>query len=91
MTKWLLDESLPCQEVDPELFFPESTDEQRRALRFIRPMCAGCPVRLDCVQSALREEAGKDQSHRFGIRGGTTPKERLAMARLGMRGLPELY
>ena len=38
-----------------------------------KTVCAGCPVRLVCLEAALLEEAG---GPRFGVRGGLTASER---------------
>jgi hypothetical protein len=88
---FLFDPDLPCRTIDPDVFYPENAEDSRKSLRIIRPLCASCDHRIDCVQMAMVMETGKDQSHRFGIWGATLPKERLAMARLGLKGLPEIY
>lgn len=58
-----------CQEIDGELWFPESggeSYEQRRAKKF----CEECPVKAECLNFAIvnREE--------YGIWGGLTVRER---------------
>jgi len=55
-----------CAETDPEAFFPEKGGSTREAKR----VCAGCPVRLQCLEYAL----GNDE--RFGIWGGLSERER---------------
>lgn len=65
-----------CQEADPELFFPvtaqgPAADEIARA----KALCAGCPVRRQCLQFALATR----QLH--GVWGGTTEDERLPHVR----------
>ncbi len=60
-----------CQSADPDMFFPISSHgaasaETRRAKR----VCAGCQVRFECLEYALRTR----QQH--GIWGGTTEDER---------------
>ncbi|MGY1605279.1 WhiB family transcriptional regulator [Geodermatophilus sp. SYSU D00815] len=61
---WRLDAL--CAETDPEAFFPEKGGSTREAKR----VCAGCPVRLQCLEFAL----GNDE--RFGIWGGLSERER---------------
>ncbi|RMI46726.1 WhiB family transcriptional regulator [Streptomyces triticirhizae] len=53
---------------DPELFFPDADDDARVATA--KALCAGCPVREICLQTALESGA------RDGIWGGTTEEER---------------
>ena len=55
-----------CAQTDPELFFPErggATWEARR-------VCAGCPVRAECLDYALLHD------ERFGIWGGESERSR---------------
>jgi len=60
-----------CNDLDPNLFFPRKSDEQKRVIR----ICLGCPVRLDCLQYAL------DMPAEYGIWGGTTQEERQQLRR----------
>lgn len=55
-----------CRDVDPRLFFPERGESTREA----KAVCAGCPVRAECLEYAL------DQHEHFGIWGGTSERER---------------
>ena len=55
-----------CAETDPEAFFPEKGGSTREAKR----VCAGCPVRLQCLEYALNND------ERFGIWGGLSERER---------------
>lgn len=57
-----------CQEVDPEAFFPEKGGSPRDAKR----ICAGCPVRGECLDYALEHGL-------IGVWGGTTETERREM------------
>ena len=69
-----------CVQVDPDLFFPE-TDRGTafdRQVTAAKRVCAGCPVRTQCLDYALRVLPE-------GIAGGTTPAERNALRR--QRGL----
>ena len=65
-----------CAETDPEAFFPEKGGSTRDAKR----VCAGCPVRMECLEYAL----GNDE--RFGIWGGLSERERRRV-RLHRRGV----
>jgi WhiB family redox-sensing transcriptional regulator len=58
-----------CQEIDGELWFPESGGESH-ALRQAKQYCEECPVKVQCLNFALanREE--------YGIWGGLTVRER---------------
>jgi WhiB family redox-sensing transcriptional regulator len=63
-----------CRGKDTGLFFTTS----KKKLAVARSMCAGCPVRRDCLESSLRE----DEAYRLipcGYRGGAAPEERKAM------------
>ena len=57
-----------CRTEDPDLFFPDKTDTDAR--REAKAICAGCPVRVQCLQFALRHRGTQ------GIWGGTTHKQR---------------
>lgn len=65
-----------CQGTPSELWFPErsgyrgGTPQDDRA----KQICGGCPVRLECLADALKEERG--DGRRYGVRGGFGPKER---------------
>ncbi len=60
-----------CRDAEPDLFFPVTPQEGDRALA----LCSICPVRVDCLEYAL------DTRERFGIWGGLTEKQRLALLR----------
>lgn len=65
-----------CTQVDPDLFFPE-TDRgaaYEKQVADAKRVCAGCPVRQQCLDYALRSLGD-------GIAGGTTPDERAALRR----------
>lgn len=66
-----------CSEVDPELFFPEpATGPAARAqVAAAKRVCAGCPVRLHCLEYAIT-------SLPDGVAGGTTPAEREVLREL---------
>lgn len=61
-----------CAETDPDLFFPDQDSWQ---VQIARRVCAGCPIKDECLEMALqRHEA-------FGVWGGTTPRQRRRMWR----------
>lgn len=55
-----------CQQVDPELWFPESGGSTREA----KSICARCDVRADCLAFAMAN------GDRFGVFGGLSERER---------------
>jgi len=61
-----------CAEVDPELWFPERGDGAEVAKR----ICAGCPVRAQCLAFALQTNEG------IGVWGGVSGRERRALRRI---------
>jgi WhiB family redox-sensing transcriptional regulator len=79
MGDWV--EQAACAGVDPDLFFPDrgaslaGDVDEHVDVADARRVCAGCPVRVECLEYAL--EAGE----KFGVWGGTSEKERRAMRR----------
>lgn len=65
-----------CRWIDPDLFWPvgESAPARKQA-EDAKAVCAGCPVRAQCLEWAL--EAEQD----FGVWGGMTERERRALHR----------
>ena len=61
-----------CTQTDPELFFPDQGGSTRQA----KVVCSRCEVRAQCLADALARGEG------FGVRGGLSPRERRAVARL---------
>ena len=55
-----------CRHAEADLWFPDKGESTVPAKR----LCAGCPVRVECLEDALA--AGE----KFGIRGGKTVRER---------------
>lgn len=55
-----------CAQVDAELFYPEKGGSTREA----KSICAGCPVRMECLEYAM------DRGEHFGIWGGLSERER---------------
>jgi WhiB family transcriptional regulator, redox-sensing transcriptional regulator len=65
-----------CQHSDPELFFPVTTTGPATGqVARAKAVCAGCPVRVPCLEFAL------DSGQAFGVWGGTTGKERRLIRR----------
>lgn len=58
-----------CAQVDGDLFFPEKGESALPAKR----VCAGCPVRAECLAEALA------RPERFGVWGGLSEPERRAV------------
>jgi WhiB family transcriptional regulator, redox-sensing transcriptional regulator len=60
-----------CRSADPDLFFPiASTGPTDKQIARAKTVCAGCPVRHECLEFALSHE------QTYGIWGGTTVEER---------------
>jgi WhiB family redox-sensing transcriptional regulator len=69
-----------CLSADPELFFPMPRGAQsERQTRAALQVCAGCAVRQQCLEFAMRAPEMN------GIWGGTTPEERTRARRRAMR------
>ena len=69
-----------CADYSAELWFPNkggSSEADRYDVA--RQVCHSCPVIGDCLRTAQAEEAGRGRNHRFGMRGGLTPRERFAL------------
>lgn len=69
------DEAL-CAQTDPDLFFPDVGGTHATEARNV---CLACPVRLRCMQHAIKE------NETVGIWGGLSPRARLKLRHtLGM-------
>lgn len=55
-----------CAETDPDAFFPEEGGSQR----IPKEICNSCPVRLQCLEHAIRN----NETH--GVWGGLSPRDR---------------
>lgn len=60
-----------CAQTGGDFFFPEPGSSVRDAKR----ICALCPIRSTCLEFAMRND------ERFGVWGGLSEKERLALRR----------
>jgi WhiB family redox-sensing transcriptional regulator len=67
---WL--DQAACRDLDPERFFPETGEQVKVAEA--KAICAGCQVRDQCRDLAVKAAGGLDQDH--GVFGGTLPAER---------------
>lgn len=63
-----------CKDVSFDVFFPE---KYRQSPTTARRICAACPVRMSCLEEAMRVE----DTWRYGIYGGLTPTERGELAK----------
>src|SRR6266542_3455594 len=61
-----------CRSIGVSAFFPEIGEDWQQAMK----VCAQCPVRLQCLDYAMRMEAGASSKTRMGIWGGMTPGKR---------------
>jgi WhiB family transcriptional regulator, redox-sensing transcriptional regulator len=71
---WMTDAA--CRDEDPELFFPVSSGGAgAEQIRNATAICHRCGVQAECLRYALVNHV------RYGIWGGRTEQERLAMTR----------
>lgn len=59
----------PCATTDPELFFPERTNNFLKITEIAKSLCRTCPLQLACAEYAIHTDVD-------GIWGGTDEKER---------------
>ncbi len=55
------------------------------ALKRAVAVCERCPVRNDCLLTAIEEESGEPLRRRFGVRAGLTPEQRFSLHHRGVR------
>lgn len=63
-------EPAPCA-LAPDLFFTASRPPEE-----LRRVCQRCPIRADCLDTALELERGQPTRNRHGLWGGLSPSER---------------
>ncbi|MEV0595158.1 WhiB family transcriptional regulator [Nonomuraea cavernae] len=64
-----------CLTLDPELFFPISTEGLgHEQVERAKTICQGCPVRQPCLDYAI------STGQAYGVWGGTDPAQRRALA-----------
>lgn len=73
--------NLPCQVGDPDLWFGETPAELEQAKR----LCADCPIRSDCLASAL------SRGEPWGVWGGEIFEHGAIVARKRPRGRPRKH
>lgn len=73
-------EDAACIGYPEDVFFPPQGKQSRHNVGLAQKVCAGCPVRVQCLTMAL--EAERDGAlRRHGVYGGLTPKQRAALDR----------
>ena len=72
-----------CVGVETKVFFPDMVSSDKVWIR-ARELCSECPVRNDCLESALRFE---DLEDKWGMFGGMTPHERASIRDKRRRGI----
>ncbi|MDO4785199.1 MAG: WhiB family transcriptional regulator [Propionibacteriaceae bacterium] len=73
-----VDLSLPCQDVDPDIFFADQPAE----IELAKEVCLGCPLRRECLAGAL------ERGEPHGVWGGELFQDGLVIAQKRRRGRP---
>lgn len=68
-----------CRNTHPETFFPRRLGLDHPEVQDAIAICAGCPVRQQCLEYAMTLEA--HTVYRHGIYGGLTPHQRNKLVR----------
>ncbi len=73
--------------LDPDEWFPIATAAARARAEASAALavCAGCPVRAECLELSLRQWSGVG---RHGIWGGLVEADRLSLRREWLKGVP---
>jgi WhiB family redox-sensing transcriptional regulator len=74
----LTQSALPCRNFDPDLWFAEAPAE----LELAKSLCGDCPVRVECLASAL------DRQEPWGVWGGEIFERGAVVPRKRPRGRP---
>ncbi|ELP64101.1 transcription factor WhiB [Streptomyces turgidiscabies Car8] len=64
-----------CRAADPDTFFSS------KSIGLARQLCQGCPVRMECLESALVREDGVAKAFRTGLVAGLTGAQRWAIGK----------
>lgn len=59
--------------IDPEIYFPYPRRYNRKELAIVKKVCDSCPVQVECLDYALKN------NEEWGIWGGLTPKQRTTL------------
>lgn len=62
----------PCATTDPEIWFPERSNQYLKIMAIAKSLCHTCPIMYECAQYAIQTDVE-------GIWGGTNEKERRAI------------
>lgn len=62
----------PCATTDPEIWFPERSNQYLKVMAIAKSLCHTCPIMYDCAQYAIHTDVE-------GVWGGTNEKERKAI------------
>lgn len=75
------EERAVCRGADTSLFFAPDTDAPSAGMRYTqaRRWCRVCPVRRQCLDTAMRREGNLTRNARGGMWGGMSPGEREAL------------
>ena len=64
-----------CATTPKDVFYPDQIGvPEQKAYREARKICADCTVVKECLEYAMEVES--DQARRYGMFGGTTPRDR---------------
>ena len=72
------EESVPCRDEDPELWFAESPSDVEAA----KALCTSCPLRAECLDGAL------ERREPWGVWGGQLVVQGVVVPRKRPRGRP---
>jgi WhiB family redox-sensing transcriptional regulator len=72
--------------VDPDEWFPVATDWKKARVEAAHALalCAGCPVRAECLELSLRQWG---QAGRYGVWGGLLEAERATARKQWLTGI----
>jgi len=81
-SNWVWQSQGACKDMDTGLFFYEDNErgpDKEARIEAAKAICAGCPVKVDCLEFALQIKED------YGIWGGLTPEERYTIRRRRQR------